>query len=291
MPSEAFNRILCVGVTPCLQRTIRFKHIQLGQVNRARCVTLSSGGKSINAARTLKALYESPLVTGFAGGETGNSMVSFMREIGIETDFVWTGQATRICTTLIDEKMASVTELVEEAPLPTPDEWSALDEKLSVLLAKTDMMILAGAPPPGSPDEIYARFARRAHQSGAVVLIDARGVALAQALPCSPLLVKLNGQELATTCGRSVDTDQTLRDAARTLMSRGAQWFLVTQGMRDAWLLNKTAAWRFTPPNVDVLNAVGSGDATTAGNAAGLLRSQSMPDAVRFRTCVRLGGC
>ncbi len=282
MPSKVINRTLCVGVTPCLQRTIRFKYIQIGQVNRARSVTLSSGGKSINVARTLKALQESPLVTGFAGGETGNTMVSFLQAIGIETDIVRTDQATRICTTLIDDKTAAVTELVEEAPLPTPGEWSALDEKLSVLLAKTDMMILAGAPPPGSPDDIYARFARRAQQSGAVVLIDARGAALTQALPCTPLLVKLNDQELATTCGRSVDTEQTLREAARMLMSRGAEWFLVTQGVRDAWLLNKTAAWRFTPPAVDVLNAVGSGDATTAGIAAGLLRDQSMPDAVRF---------
>ncbi|WP_089724184.1 1-phosphofructokinase family hexose kinase [Candidatus Thiosymbion oneisti] len=276
------RRILCVGVTPCLQRTIRFSSLQLGQVNRAHSVAVSSGGKSINVARTLKALKESPLVAGFAGGETGNTMVSFLGEMGIETDIVWTDQPTRICTTLIDRTTACVTELVEEAPLPTPDEWSALDEKLSLLLAESDIMVVAGAPPPGSPEDIYARFARRAQASGVAVLIDARGEALMQALAYLPVLAKLNDQELVATCGRPIDTEGALRKAAQMLISGGAQWVLITQGKKDAWLLNETLAWRFTPPAVHVLNAVGSGDATTAGIAAGLVRGQSMPDAVQL---------
>jgi len=114
------------------------------------------------------------------------------------------------------------------------------------------------------------------------VLIDARGETLKQALPTSPLLAKLNDQELAATCGWPVDTEERLREAARALITEGAQWCLVTQGGENAWLLSKTAAWRFTPAAVGVLNTVGSGDATTAGIAAGLLRGRSMPDAVRL---------
>jgi len=282
MSNKKTRRILCVGVTPCLQRTLRFSGLRLGQVNRVRSVAVSSGGKSTNVARTLKALKESPLVTGFAGGETGNAIVSFLRELGIETDIVWTDQPTRICTTLIDDTTACVTELVEEAPLPAPDEWAALDEKLSLLLAKSDLMVVAGAPPPGSPEDVYAGFAQRAQASGVAVLIDARGKVLMQALSCSPVLVKLNDQELVATCGRPIDTERALREAAQMLISGGAQWVLVTQGEQDAWLLNETLAWRFTPPAVEVLNAVGSGDATTAGIAAGLLRGQPMPNAVQL---------
>jgi len=282
MSDKKTRRILCVGVTPCLQRTLRFLDLRLGQVNRVRSVAVSSGGKSTNVARTLKALKESPLVTGFAGGETGNAIVSFLRELGIETDIVWTDQPIRICTTLIDDTTACVTELVEEAPLPAPDEWAALDEKLSLLLATSDLMVVAGAPPPGSPEDVYARFAQRAQASGVAVLIDARGKVLMQALSCSPVLVKLNDQELVATCGRPIDTERALREAAQMLISGGAQWVLVTQGEQDAWLLNETLAWRFTPPAVEVLNAVGSGDATTAGIAAGLLRGQPMPNAVQL---------
>jgi len=222
------------------------------------------------------------LITGFAGGETGRTMVSFLGEVGIETDIVWTDQPTRICTTLIDDTAAWVTELVEEAPLPAPDQWSALDQKLSLLLPENDLMVVAGAPPPGSPEDVYARFAHRAQASGVAVLIDVRGAVLMRALSCSPMLVKLNDLELAATCGRLVDTEGVLREAAQMLISGGAQWVLVTQGERDAWLLNESLAWRFTPPAVEVLNTVGSGDATTAGIAAGLVRGQSMPDAVQL---------
>ena len=282
MFSKEINRILCLGVTPCLQRTIRFANLQFGQVNRARSVTVTSGGKSINTARTLKALHESPLVTGFAGGENGHKMVSFMQKIGIEMDAVWTEQETRICTTLIDEATASVTELVEEAPLPTLDEWTALDDKLLELLAKTKIMILAGAPPPGTPEDIYAKFTHSAQESGAIVLIDAHGKALLEALAYAPLLVKMNDQELAATCGCSVDDENMLCEAAQLLITRGAQWLLVTQGKRDAWLFNKTTVWRFKPPAVNALNTVGSGDATTAGIAAGLIRGQPVMDAIRL---------
>jgi len=282
MSGKETHRILCVGVTPCLQRTLRFSSLRFGQVNRAGSIAVSSGGKAINVARSLKALQESPLVTGFAGGETGNAMVSFVEKLGIETDIVWTGQPTRICTTLIDETTGCVTELVEEAPLPAPDAWSALDERLSLLLAESDMMVIAGAPPPGSPEDVYAGLARRAQTAGVAVLIDARGAVLMRALACSLVLAKLNDQELAVTCGRPIDTEGVLRAAAQVLIGRGAQWVLVTQGKKDAWLLNETLAWRFTPPAVEVLNTVGSGDATTAGIAAGLVRGQSVPDAVQL---------
>jgi len=195
---------------------------------------------------------------------------------------VRTDQSTRICTTLIDDTTACVTELVEEAPLPAPDEWSALNERLSLLLAESSMMVLAGAPPPGSPKEIYARFAHRARASGVTVLIDAHGEVLMQTLAYSPVLAKLNDQELAATYGRLIDTEGAISEAARMLIRRGARWVLVTQGGKDAWLLNETLAWRFMPPAVKVLNPVGSGDATTAGIAAGLVCGQSVPDAVQL---------
>jgi tagatose 6-phosphate kinase len=282
MMSEKVGGILCVGLTPSLQRTIGFTDLQIGQVNRAASVTVSSGGKPINVARALRGLGESPLVTGFAGGDTGHAMVTFLRDLGLETDMVWTSQATRICTTLIDEATASVTELVEEAQLPSPDEWSALDEKISFLLSKCHMMVLAGAPPPGSPRDIYAKLSQQAQEAGSEVLIDARGEALMDALPCAPLLAKLNDEELTATCGKPVDTEECLREAGCELIEKGAQWLLITCGKMDAWLLNDIAAWRFTPPAVEALNAVGSGDATMAGITAGLRRGQPMPDAVRL---------
>ena len=282
MPGEDNGRILCVSVTPCLQRTIRFESLLLGEVNRALSVTTSSGGKSNNVARALRALQGSPLVAGLSGGETGSTMVSFLRDSGVETDMVGTSQPTRVCTTLIDEATTCVTELVEEAPLPTPDEWAKLDARLSLLIPKCPLMVLAGAPPPGSPSNVYARFTRRAQEAGASVLLDARGEVLTRALPFSPLLAKMNDRELVATRGSSIGTEETLLEAARTLIAQGAKWLLVTRGKQDAWLLNKTAFWRFTPPAIEAVNAVGSGDATTAGIAAGLLRGQSMPKAVRL---------
>ena len=82
-----------------------------------------------------------------------------------------------------------MTELVEEALLPMPDEWSVLDEELSLFLAENDLMVVAGEPPPNLPEDIYAKLARRAQEAGVTMLIDARGEVLMQALAYSPVLV------------------------------------------------------------------------------------------------------
>ena len=45
------QRILCVGLTPCRQRTLFFKKFEPHKVNRAVAVTETASGKAVNVAR------------------------------------------------------------------------------------------------------------------------------------------------------------------------------------------------------------------------------------------------
>lgn len=83
-----------------------------------------------------------------------------------------------------------------------------------------------------SPEDIYAKLARRAQEAGVTVLIDACGEVLMQALAYSPVLVKLNDQKLVATCREPINTEGALREAAQMLISRDAQWVLITQGKK-----------------------------------------------------------
>ncbi len=274
--------ILCVGITPCLQRTLRFDRIEFGEVNRVRSVTVSSGGKAINVARALKTLGGVPLVTGFAGGETGAAMNDYLRRFDIGTDFVATRAATRICTTLIDETTGDTTELVEEAEQPSKEEWHVLDRALAKLLPQCQLVVIAGAPPPNSLIDVYARMVRLAHAADVNVVLDCRGPYLLQALAAAPFFVKLNGRELRATCDRAIESDAQLQRAAQMLTEQGARWVLITRGALPALLHSGDHNWMLNPPSVDVLNAIGSGDAATAGIAAGLSRGYLVPKAVRY---------
>ena len=275
--------ILCVGITPCVQRTLQFAHLELGEVNRAHAVTVSAGGKACTTAHVLKALGEAPVVTGFIGGDSGVLVAGYLKHRGITCDFIESEQPTRICSTVLDEATGAVTELVEEAPLPTQQDWNNFDERLMESLVNSGMVTINGALPPKAPDYIYANIAQKAVTLGVPLLIDSQKTPLLNTLPYQPLLIKLNRRELALTCGGDLANDDTaMLHAARDLVARGAQWALVTHGPHAAWLVGAEEIWCFQPPQIKCLNPVGAGDSTTAGVAFGLRAGQTMTEAVRF---------
>ena len=71
-------------------------------------------------------------------------------------------------------------------------------------------------------------------------------------------------------------------DSMREINTRGAEWILVTHGAQAVWLSSSTELWRFTPPKIDVVNAIGCGDCLTAGLAAALDGGEDLPTSVRF---------
>lgn len=282
--TETENKpILCVGITPCVQRTLQFPRLELGEVNRARAVTISAGGKACTTAHVLKALGESPVVTGFVGGDTGGLVESYLQQRGITCDFVQSERPTRICSTVLDEASGTVTELVEEAPLPTAKDWRHFDERLMESLVRCGMVTINGALPPRAPDYIYANIAQKAVTLGVPLLIDSQKTPLLNTLPYQPLLIKLNRRELAETCGGDLANDDTaMIHAARDLVARGAQWALVTHGAHAAWLIGAEEIWCFQPPKIKALNPVGAGDSTTAGIAVALRSGKTMTESTRF---------
>lgn len=278
----AAPRALGVAITPCLQRTLIFSSLALDAVNRAHRVILSPGGKSVNAARALGALGIQCHLLGYCGAETGMQLRRLLSQCGIGGELLSMAHPTRTCTTLIDTSGGTVTELVEEAPQPTTAEWRAYEARLQTLLPQFELVIAAGALPPGAASETYARVARLAAENRTALLLDANGAALMQALSYAPLLVKLNDLELAATVEMRFKTSADLISAGRQLARAGAHWVLVTRASQPALLVSETEAWQFHPPSVRAVNPVGSGDATTGGIAFALLQGQSMVQAVQL---------
>ena len=282
MAEQKKQPVLCVGITPCVQRTLQFPRLELGEVNRARAVTISAGGKACTLAHVLRTMGEDPLVTGLIGGGTGLLVENYLRQRGITCDFVVSDQPTRICSTVLDEMTGQVTELVEEAALPSPDDWRQFDGKLASLLVRCGMVVISGALPPNAPDYTYANIAQKAVTLNVPLMIDSQKVPLMNTLAYQPLLVKLNQRELAETCQAPVESDEDLIKAGHTLLARGAQWVLVTQSAAPAWLLNATETWRYQPPRINAVNPIGCGDAVSAGVACALRLGRPMSEAARL---------
>jgi len=275
-------KILCVGTSPAAQRTMVFRKLTLDAVNRAATTVDGVAGKSINVAKTLKALGEHPIATGFLGGDRGEHVRSLMSERGIESEFVTVAATTRQCITVIDESTGTHTELVEETlPVSAPD----FERFMAVVRRRVvgcRAVVMSGAIASGGPPDLYFHCVRLAESEGSLSVVDAQGAALTEALKARPGLVKPNRAELAATIGRPLAGESSLMQAMGELRERGAERVVVTAGKEPTLAFDGRTYWRVIPPRVQAMSPIGSGDVFTGALVWRLLRGDDLGDACRW---------
>ena len=275
--------ILCLGLTPALQRTLFFKSLDVNEVNRVSSVAVSAAGKSLNTARALASLGSKCKVAGFNGGHNGDLINRFLAEYGVDSALTSMTGETRICTTLLDQDCGTVTELIEEAPEPSKAEMQSFIDDNVELIKNSEMLVISGTLPPYAGDDFYCQFTAVARDEGVPVVIDSHKRALLSVLPDKPLMVKLNLRELEATFGCSVESDDQIEELLRRILSLGARSVFMTRGKDEAWLVDKNLCLNLTPPEIDNhVNTVGSGDCTTAGIAYKLSCGLSLQEAAGF---------
>ncbi len=262
-----------------MQRVMIFPKVMLDQPNRASKVLECSAGKAVNCARVLHMLGEKCMVSGFLGGQSGQFIGRDLDASGIGHRFVEVASATRLCITMIDQSSGVATELVENPSPVDASAWASLRSIIHELLPRTSLLVLSGSLPPQAPQDFYAECMRAANAAGIRTILDARGEPLKQALSLKPFVVKPNRAELAETVGTTLDSDKSLRDAVRQLISAGPTWAVITLGADGCLISDGVAFWRLTVPRVKPVSAVGSGDAFTAGLAASIARGIPLPQA------------
>ena len=266
--------IICCGFTPCVQRIIEFENLEKDRVNRASRVTIGLGGKGVNTARVATQLGGSPELVGFAGGANGRRLEEMLTREGVAFRHVEVGGETRICQTLVESGKAETTELVEEMPPISSNDWKrmvALFQSLELLEA---IVPISGKLPAGMPVDAYAQLAKLVAGRGGRVILDAPGEPLLLALEHKPFVVKINDAELLDTVG-----GDDLMAACRELTGRGAQSVLITRGSRSAFFVDGFQTLEIFPPRIEAVNPIGSGDAVAAGMAVELARGRDISEA------------
>lgn len=277
--------ILCVGGTPAMQRTLCFKSLEAGAVNRAYEARVTASGKVVNVARAVTVLGGKALLVTFLGGDPGRFVARELEAGGVPHEVVWAEDdaPTRVCMTLLPDD-GPVTELVEEALPVSEGEVAALEEVVRRRLREAEALCLIGSFPPGVPDDFYARLTAAAHEAGVQVLVDAQKASLRAALEERPFLVKPNLEETAATLDLP-DVEPDARAAVVALIEAGARWALVSTGASGSLLGDGSGElWNIEPPRVEAVNPIGSGDAMAAGILLALGRGSDMLGAAAYGT-------
>src|SRR4051812_39779838 len=120
--------IICLGPTPAVQRVMRFDRLVIDAVNRSDDIAEGAAGKSVNVAKVVKSLGQTPIALGFVGGKRGQFLCSELERLAVRHDFVSLKPQTRLCITVIDQAAGQHTELVEESSAVGEPAYEVLGE-------------------------------------------------------------------------------------------------------------------------------------------------------------------
>jgi tagatose 6-phosphate kinase len=281
--------ILCAGLSPAWQQIMVFRSFRCGEVNRAAEVHWLAQGKVINAAIAAHHLGGPTVTLAPLGGRAMDAIDRELAGLGMERRWIVTRSRTRVCTTILDQKSGSMTELVEECAPIESDEIDEFRRAFAEEAARAAVVVIAGSLPIGTPTTVYRQLVERAP---CPLVLDFRGEGLLGTLDLKPLVVKPNREELAQTVGRSLDSDDDLLVAMRSLNRRGAQWVVVTQGARPVWITSESGAYRLhSLPVDDVVNPLGSGDSMAAAIAWAVRDGRSVVEAVALGIAAAAENC
>lgn len=264
-------RVVLASFNTAVERLLIGSDFAVGEVNTLDCDHTLAGGKGVNTARVLRQLdalvpqrVPVGLLCGFLGGATGELVREGLAAEGLVGEWVDPGVPTRISEVLVDpENPSRATVFNARGADVAADRIAALDARFTEIVDSTVGVVCSGSLPPGVAPDAYARWITRSHTHGRWSLVDARGPVLRAAVAASPTIVKVNRNEIAEI---SSDTETLVRE----WIDAGTTAVIITDGAAatSVHLIDQTA--HITPPQVEAISGVGSGDAFTAGLVAGL---------------------
>ena len=278
--------ILVVNLNLTVDRTMQIPELLPGNVVRATRTDLQAGGKGVNVARVLRALGEQYLVLGFVAGRTGEYIDARLGGEGINRSLVTMPGESRTSVILVESGIGRQTVINEYGPEVPPD---SLDQFLNLFadrIASASFIILTGSIPPGAGEDIYSRLIELANRAGKRALLDAAGEQLKHGVSAGPTIVKPNQYEAAALCNCRIDSTEKALASCRQIISDQAgnhpEIAAITLGKAGMVIASASEAYLLKPPVVDAHNAVGAGDSTAAGLAAGMIRGLGLPEAARL---------
>jgi 1-phosphofructokinase family hexose kinase len=189
--------IAFVAASPSVDRLVEVDAVRVGEIHRPRRVVAVAGGKGLNAARAAHSLGAEVVAVALLGGHAGRWIADELEAEGVAVESVAGPGETRISLSAAPDGGGPLTEFYEPAPAVDGALWDELEAAVERVASGVRWVAVSGSLPPGAPPDAYARLARAARRSGALVALDARGAGLAAGLEAEPDFVKVNASEAA----------------------------------------------------------------------------------------------
>jgi 1-phosphofructokinase len=272
--------ITTVCMNPSFDKTATVERLQAGEVNRLRDVRYAVGGKGLNVAVVLRRLGVDVSCAGCLGETDETEFMEMIRREDLRFRYLRLPGKTRTNLKIRDLSTGSVTEFNEPGLSMGDAEQRQFIELLGAEAADSRYVVLSGRLPVGCEADTYRRC--MAALPGKDCVLDAAGDALLSGLAEKPFLVKPNLPELEGLMGREIKTLRAIRDAALTLIGKGARHAIVSMGRYGAVYTDGTQTLFAPAIQVEARSTVGAGDAMVGGVLKGLSAGEPFEEAFRY---------
>ncbi len=263
-------KFITVTANPAVDCTFTVPRFSAGEVNRSdKPGEISAGGKGVNVARVLATLCEERdevVAIGCAGGEAGRRLQHLLDAERIPHEFADISPVeTRQAIIIVDTSNEQQTVVNEPGALLGASAFPELKDILKRQVREGDGVLFCGSLPPGFAVDAYADLIDDAKTRGAAnILLDSSGDALKRGVQAGPGILKVNQSEFA-----KLKLDLGLPNSITVLEARellDLDVLAVTLGKGGAMMaMRGDGLWAAEMPPMDIVSAVGSGDAFSAG--------------------------
>ncbi len=277
--------IITVTLNAAIDKSLAVPNFRLGRRHRTVEQRTMAGGKGVNIARTLKALGQPVIATGFAGGATGTHIVEQLTEESILNDFVRIREESRTNTSVLDPTTGEQTEINERGPSVSAREIELFRDKLLYLARGAAIVVFAGSLPPGVEADIYASLIRELERMDVITVVDTDGEPLRQAVRAEPDVVSPNVPEVEELVGHEFASEEERSLAVVEVAALGPREAIMTlpDGCFARVLLDgQPVLKRVRIEPREPIAKRGSGDAFLAGYLAARYEGRSPDQCLRF---------
>ena len=272
--------IVCVTPNAALDRTLVVPDFAIGHISRIPDAIAAPGGKGLNVLRAARILGGTSLAMGLLGGYTGETVAGMVEADGYPAEWTFFTGETRTCTIIAAGGTSTV---INEAGRISPEDWTALADDICRVAARDDIyaICLCGSLPDGAPPDAPADLVARVKGMGVQLWVDSSKSPLKNALAALPYAIKVNRDEIAEALGAPVKTADEAVALARSLVDEGIRIVVISLGAEGALLVARDLVARATPPAIQPVDPVASGDCLHAGLVTALAAGADLAEALR----------
>jgi 1-phosphofructokinase/tagatose 6-phosphate kinase len=277
--------IITVTLNAAIDKSLAVPNFRLGRRHRTVDQRTMAGGKGVNIARTLKALGQPVIATGFAGGATGTHIVEQLTEESILNDFVRIRDESRTNTSVLDPTTGEQTEINERGPAVSAREVELFRDKLLYLARGAAIVVFAGSLPRGVEPDLYATLIRELERLDVTTVVDTDGEPLRHAVRAEPDVVSPNVLEAEELVGHEFASEDERLLAVTEIVALGPHEAIMTLPDGCVAQVSVDGQRRLKRARIEQREPIaksGSGDAFLAGYLAARYEGRAPDQCLRF---------